>query len=908
MNQGLVGRDHELAVIASFFDRSALPGALILEGDAGVGKTALWRAGVECAVDRGFRVLKCSPSDEEARLAFAGLSDLVLPIRDTLPTLPAPQRRALEIALLLRESDGSSPDERAIGAATSGALRAAAEEGPILLACDDVQWLDAASYAALRFAMRRLRGPVALLLVRRTGHEGPSQLLETAVGDADVVHVEVGPLTLGALSRLLRSRASTPLPRSLLSRIHETSGGNAFHALEIVSLLARRGEPVLPGDPLPIPETVQALAGERIASLPAESVAALELAALLAEPSTVLVERAGADPDALRAALGAGVIAFVGDRIHFTHPLLKAATTARMPPRHRRDVHRRLAEAVPTPEERARQLAAGTVAPDEVIAQFLEDTAGDLAARGARWASAELLDDAVRLTPPQADGALPGRLLATANAWYVALDWRRAAARAEQALGVATDAGMHAEALLLVATCLEDPDRVAELAESETDGDDALRARLWTIVADGKLNVDSKGALHAARRALHDAERTGDETLLPPILTLLGVLETMRCEGSPRATLERGVEIERRIGEVDLSLSPSYALGVHAFIRDELDESRALLGRHLDRARTTGDDVAHAHSLWQLAYVEFKAGAWDRAAELADQSYDLYDGSGNVSDTTTALFARALVAACRGERETVDELCRRALALGGQRPRILEQVGLVVGMLELSLERYDEAAAAFRPSVTGWVDPGHQLIAPNRIEALIGAGRLDEAVPLLDDWEALGRRLDRPRALATAWRARGLQRAATGDHGRATEAFERALAQHDRFESPFEQARTMLALGSHRRRVGKRSAARSTLEDAAGIFDTLGATPWLERTRRESARISGRRPSAYDELTDAEERVATLVARGRSNKDVANALYISVKTVEVTLTRVYRKLGVRSRAELALRFTTEAKE
>lgn len=908
----MVGREQELAAIADFFDRRKLPGALVLQGDAGIGKTVLWRAGIESAAQRGFRVLACAPSGEEARLAFAGLSDLVLPIQDALPALPGPQRRALEIALLLRDSDGSSPEERAIGAATSGVLReAASRDGPILLAVDDVQWLDAASHAALSFALRRLEAPVALLVARRTGLDTQSAQLEAAVDAANVVRIDVGPLTLGALSRLLRSHSAATLQRPLLSRIHEASHGNPFHALEIVSMLERRGEPVSPGEPLPVPATAQALVNERIAALPAEAVEALELAALLAEPSALLVERAGADADSLRAAQVAGVVEFAGDRVQFTHPLLKAATTARMPPPHRRAVHRRLAVVVGTREERARQLAAGTDAPDDAVAQLLEDAAADLAARGARWASAELLEDAVRLTPPAADGVLPRRLLAAARAWYAALDWGRATARAEQALAAVPDADGQREALLLIASCLEDPDRVAELAElaeSEADGDHALRARLWTVVADAKLNVDSEGALRAGRRALHDAEQVDDETLLPPILTLVGVLETMRCEGSPRETLERGVEIERRTGEVDLSLSPSYALGVHAFIHDELDESRALLGRHLERARTKGDDVAQAHTLWQLAYVEFKAGAWDLAGEYADQSYDLYDGSGNVGDTTTALFARALVAACRGERETVDEKCRRALELAGEQPRIVEQVGLVVGMLELSLERYAEAAAAFRPSVTGWVDPGHRLIAPNQIEALIGAGRLDEAEPLLADWEELGRRLDRPRALATAWRAGGLLLAARGEHDSAADAFERALAQHDRFESPFERARTMLALGAHRRRIGKRAAARGTLDEAAAIFTQLRAAPWLERARRETARISGRRPSAYDELTDAEQRVATLVADGRSNKDVASALYISVKTVEVTLTRVYRKLGVRSRAELARRFATEDKD
>lgn len=907
MRPDLVGRDSELAAIDRFIDQASFPRALVLEGDAGIGKTVLWRAGIERASSRGFRILECAPSGEEAHLAFAALADVILPIQEVLPSLPDPQRRALEIALLLRESESSPPGERAIAAATSGALRAAAQQGPILLACDDVQWLDAASRAALGFALRRLDAPVAVMVTRRSGSASRLLGLGAAVGGAELVRLEVGPLTLGALSRVLRSRTELSLSRSLLSRIHQASDGNPLFALEIVSLLEQRDEHVAPGEPLPVPATTQALVGERIASLPAAAVEALELASLLAEPTALLLEQAGAQGDALDAAREAGLVEFVGDRVRFAHPLFRAATTARMTPTHRRDVHRRLAGVAPTEEERARQLAAAVREPDEATAQALEDAARSLAGRGAQWASAELLDDSARLTPPRSDGALARRLLEAGHAWFVALDWGRARERAEQVLESSPEAAARADALLLIASCLDDPDQVAALAEAHADGDDVLLARLWTIVADARLNVDSERALEASRNALAHAERAGDETLLPSILTLVGVLETMRCEGTPRATLERGVEIEQRVGEGDLSLSPSYALGVHAFIRDALDESRTLLARHLERARVIGDDVAQAHTLWQLAYVEFKAGEWDRAVDYAERSYELYDGSGNVGDTTTALFAGALVAACRGERATVEERCRIALTLAGDRPRILEQAGLASGMLELSLERHREAADAFLPSTTGWIDPGHQMIAPNRIEALIGAGRLDEAAPLLDGWEELGRRLDRPRALATTWRARGMLLAALGDQDEAAAAYEEAMKQHERFESPFERARTLLAHGAQLRRTGKRSAARSSLADAAAIFANLGAEPWLERTTRESARISGRRPAAYDELTDAEQRVAALVADGRSNKDVAATLHLSVKTVEVTLTRVYRKLGVRSRTQLARRFAVPDK-
>ncbi|HEX5027635.1 MAG TPA: AAA family ATPase [Gaiellaceae bacterium] len=910
MQPDVVGRERELALVDAFFEKG-LPAALVVEGEAGIGKTALWRAGVDAASERGFRLLRCAPTGEEAQLAFAGLSDVLAPVQDLFTALPEPQRRALEIALLLRESDGPPPEERAIGAATAAALRTAAREGPILVACDDVQWLDAASRAALRFALRRLDAPVALLAARRTTRDSSrSPTLESAIDEASLVRIEVGPLTLGALSRILRSRSSIPLSRPLLSRIQEASAGNPFYALELLTVLERRQESLSPGDPLPVPTSVNALVSERIAALPSGALRVVELAALLAEPTAPTVELAGGSAESFRSAQSAGVIELVGDRIEFTHPLLKAATTASMTPGCRRALHGRLAEVLPPGEEHARQLAAATEEPDELVARALVQAADELAARGARWASAELYDEAVRLTPDDLAGVLPQRLLAAAQAWFAALDWPRATARAEEALAHEPGPDVRVDAVLLVASCLEDPDRVVELAESESegDGDDALRARLWTIVADGKLNVDSRGALAAGREALRYAERAEDETLLPPILTLIGVLETMRCEGAARETLERGVEVESRVGEVDLSLSPSYALGIHAFLHDELDEARTLFARHLERARATGDDVSQAHTLWQLAYVEFKAGDWNLAREYADSSYDLYEGSGNVGDTTTALFAGAVVDACRGRREAVEERCRLAVELGGERPRILEQVGLAVGMLELGLERYSEAADAFLPSTTGWIDPGHRLITPNQIEALVGAGRLHEAEQLLEDWEALGRRLDRPRALATAARARGLLDAARGDHEAAAAALDEAVAQHDRFECPFERARTLLALGAQLRRAGKRSAARGVLDEAAVTFAELEATPWHARATREAARISGRRRTAYDELTDAERRVAELVAEGRSNKDVASALFISVKTVEVTLTRVYRKLGVRSRVELARRFADEDKD
>lgn len=261
----IVGRDKELQELSSFLEQSAYPGALLIEGDPGIGKTTLWRAGVDAARELSYIVLRASPAEKEATFSYSVVSDLLGDVLDgALPGLPGPQRRALEIALLLRDSDGPPPEQHTLGVALLGVLRTLASSRPVVLAVDDVQWLDRSSAAMLEFAVRRLRGEqVALLLARRQSSRLGSERLDLALPEERRFTVRVGPLSMGALHRLLGDRLGTTLARPALRRVHEASGGNPFYALELVRALESSGGWIRPGHPLPVPETLEAILRER---------------------------------------------------------------------------------------------------------------------------------------------------------------------------------------------------------------------------------------------------------------------------------------------------------------------------------------------------------------------------------------------------------------------------------------------------------------------------------------------------------------------------------------------------------------------------------------------------------------------------------------------------------------------
>jgi DNA-binding NarL/FixJ family response regulator len=909
----IVGRDDELRAISSFVERSPPAGVLLVEGEPGIGKTTLWRAGVEAAEGQSLGVLRASPAEKEASFSYSVLSDLLANVpRDVFAVLPGPQRRGLEIALLIRDSDGAPPEQHTLGVALLGVLRALSVSKPLVLAIDDMQWLDPSSAAMLEFAIRRLRGEhVALLLARRSGSKSASTSLELALPEDHRRAIHVGPLSMGALHRLIRDRLGTTLARPALRRVHEASGGNPLYAIELVRALEGSGGWVPPGHPLPVPETLEAILHERIDALPRNVREVLAAAAALRRPTESML----GDWPAVEQAVEAGLIEITNDGVRFTHPLLASAAYGSITGAQRRSLHRRLAEVVSDPEERARHLALGAEGADGAVAEALEDAARHASGRGAPEAAAELAELAVRLTPTSDRGRLLERRIGLAEYHLPTGELDTAATMLEEVVQELPAGGARADALLLLASAQQRFERCLELAEQaleEARGDDARTAKIECYIGELLLLQGSSDlALEHARAALAPAERAGDRAILATALATVAWFETVAAVELTPGLVERAVVLEEAAvqdGVYDGS-SPSFALGMRLMFAGRLDEARARMQTRLDRALSLGDERAVAAALMHQAEVEFRAGDWALAARKAAEGYERAEQIGREQDLSGLLYVTALVDAHLGRIEQAKDAAARGIALSescGDEIFVPHHLS-ALGFLELSVGDPKAADAILRPlaarlAASGWREPGIYGELPNAIEALVALGELGEARRLLGDLRDRLERIESPWGEASAGRCEGLVLAAEGDLAAAVEALREALTFHEALPQPFDRARTLLALGEVQRRAKKRGAARTSLEQALAIFDELGAVLWAEKARSELKRLGGRAP-AGGELTPTEQRIAELVAVGKANKEVAAQLYITPRTVEGHLTRIYAKLGVRSRAELAHRMS-----
>jgi len=907
----VVGRDRELAEIASFLDPAdKAPRALLIEGEAGIGKTTLWRAGVDAASNElPYRVLGASPAEKEATFAYSVVGDLLEHVLgEVLGELPVPQRRGLEVALLLRESEGPPPEQHTLGVALLAVLRALAAAQPVLVALDDVQWLDPSSASMLEFAARRLREErVVLLLARRRSSEQSAEGLEVALPDDRRRTLRVGPLSMGALHRLLRERLGVTLPRPALHRVHEASGGNPFYAVELVRALQSSGGRIQPGHPLPVPQTLEAILRERIAALPANVGRVLAEAAALRRPAESMLS----DWPALEQAIEAGLVELANGEVRFTHPLLASAAYGSITAAERRRLHRRLAEFVSDPEERARHLALGANGPDRQVADALDEAASEAAARGAPEAAAELAELAVRLTPRTQRGRLLERRVEMAGYHVPAGELGEAASILEQVVDELPPGGARADALLLLASSQQGFERCIGLAMGalvEARGDDARVAKIECYIGELLLvQGSSEEALEHARTALAAAERSGGRAVLAIALATVAWFETLTASEPTPDLLERAILLEDaglESGVFDTS-SPSFALGMRLMLAGLLDEARARMGVSYDRAVSLGDEGAVSAALLHLAELEFRAGNWPLAARYAAEGYERAEQMSREQDMSAHLYAIALIDAHLGRVDDARDAAERGIALSescGDEVFRLQHVA-TLGFLELSSGDAAASDRTLRPLAahlvsTGWREPSIYGELPNAIEALVELVELGEARRLLADLQDRVGRIESPWGEASAGRCEGLILAAEGAVTAALSVLERALTVHERLPQPFDLARTLLVLGVTQRRARQRRAARETLQRALAVFDELGAVLWAEKARSELSHIGGR-ALTRDDLTPSERRIAELVAEGRTNKEVAAVLVLADRTVESALTRIYRKLEVRSRTELA---------
>jgi ATP/maltotriose-dependent transcriptional regulator MalT len=908
----VVGRGNELSRLDAFMDDVADgPAVLLLEGESGIGKTTLWKRGVAAAVERGWRVLSTRPAESEAKLSYAGLADLLEASDDVLQILPYPQRNALEVALLKAEPDGGSPDVRAVSAAALTALREAAAVGPVLIALDDVQWLDPSTASALGFAVRRLESePIGLLLARREAGASLPFGLSRAFPEDRIARIRLEPFSVDDLGALLHARLGANLPRPTLKRLHEMSGGNPFFALEIARA-ELRGELRPTGAALPIPQTLREdLLRDRLRALPSASREMLLYASACSRPTVGLLAAVAGSSDVaghLTKAVDAGIVEADGDEVRFTHPLYGSAIYAESSREHRHRVHRQLAEVVDDPEERARHLALASDGPDHEAAAALEDAARAAVARGSPIAAAELCEMADRLTPPKEEPDARRRRMTAADYRLLAGDYERVLRLLESVVSTVPPGPERAEALWRLGRALsflDDNKRAAAVLG------DALREQGVPPAALGSIQVwrsyalgrsgDLIGAEHHAEEALRFAELGDDPAVLMEALTVLARLQTWLGREAPRELLDRAMQLEGASKPLFLAvLRPSLVHTNQLLWAGNVDEARLISTALLDEATVEGDEDFAGQLHWSLAQVELLAGNWgvalahqEKAIAFAPKRVGWFGG------------ARALVKACVGDidgaRADAEEALDQTRLEGPLRGEILALSSL--GFLELSLgnpARANEHLANAWQLHQSWGigEPAMFLFVADHVEALIELGKQNQAGDVLDWLEERGQALDRPWTLAVSARYRGLLAAADGDFQAAFASLDRALKE--RLPMPFELGRTMLALGAIRRRAKQKRPAREALEEALAIFERLGAPLWAEKARAELARIGGRR-SVAGQLTEAEARVAKLAAAGRTNREIADTLFMSVRTVEGHLSRSYAKLGVRSRTELGL--------
>ena len=421
----IVGRDPELHDVSAFLDRvESGPCALVIEGSAGIGKTTLWSAGVRAAQERGYRVLTARAAESEARLSYAALGDLLGSVSgDAFAGMPSPLRQAIDVALLRTDDAGVAPDQRAVSLATAHALRNLSSNAPLVLAVDDVQWLDRPSARVLSFALRRLSvESIGALVSLRIAPDSAGDLLELDRAMPGTTHLAVGPLGQEPLGRILRDRTGAEVPRPVVTRLHGVTGGNPLFALEMARAAVRDGSLARQGDVWSVPEDLQKLLSARLAAMPQAARAPLLAIAATSQPTWDLVlEIAGPDErtlDALGRAEEAGIIERSGGRVRFTHPLLGSTLYLNTPAAERRALHGRLASLATDLEERARHLALATNGPDEAVAVALDDASRQARARGAPDAAADLAALSCEMTAAADSVGLRRRRLAAAEYFF----------------------------------------------------------------------------------------------------------------------------------------------------------------------------------------------------------------------------------------------------------------------------------------------------------------------------------------------------------------------------------------------------------------------------------------------------------------------------------------------------------
>jgi DNA-binding CsgD family transcriptional regulator len=647
----------------------------------------------------------------------------------------------------------------------------------------------------------------------------------------------------------------------------------------------------------------------RIGSLDGEAGDVLLGAAAMARPTVeVLAQVVDTTVDRtvelLEQAESKGIIAIDGNRVRFSHPLLAQSVYTDASPARRRATHRALAEVVVLPELQARHMALATSRADPETLKAL-DTAADAArARGAPAAAAELVELAIGL-----GGDTPSRRIRAAEHHFKAGDADRARALLEPTIDELRPGLLRGIALNLMAAISMYRDTFVDAAalleraleDAETNPALLVQTLLSLTFAQG-MSGQFEGSLRNARQAVSHAEELGYPPLISGALAMFVNASFLYGHGVDEDSLRRAVELEDPDADVPIPFCPSAVNALIYAWTGQLNIARRQMAAVRDRCVERGAENDMMAVAGYSTLIEIWRGNFAEAAQLAEDTLERAAQVGG--SRTIALTVRAAVATYIGRESQARADAAAALAIAEEcrSPRLAEWPTMSLGFLEVSLGRYAEALTTLQPMLDVFDSlPGSEIMIatfiPDAVEAMVSMGRHADAVPLIEELEQNGARLGRSWMLAVGARCRSMWLAATGDIAAATQMAEQAMAEHERLPMRFERARTQLLLGQLQRRQRQKETAAATLRAAHVEFEEMGAPLWADRARAELARTNVA-PSRNHALTPSEQRVAELAAAGMRNRDVAASLFISPKTVEANLARIYRKLGISSRAEL----------
>ena len=884
----LLGRDRELSELDRALDeaREGRSGVFALVGEPGIGKSSL--LDTLAARAAGMGILRARGIESEAQVPFAGLLELLRPALGSLNRIPRPQAGALESALALRPS--SAHDRFAVGAATLSLLAAYAEESPLLVLVDDVQWLDGSSSEALLFAVRRLvADPIAVVLAVRTdepslldGSGLPMLLLEGL--DREQAGVLLGAVSSEAVEALYRATAGNPL--ALLEFARET---------ETVA--------AIPLDhPVPISTSIARAFLRRSASLSAHAQQGLVLAAASDTGDLTVLARAGLRVDDLAEAERAGLIRLVTGILEFRHPLARSAVYGEASPEQRRAAHRALADALPDldADRRAWHLAAAAAGPDDTASAALEQAAHRARERTAYAVSASAFERAARLNT---DDKRSGRLFyQSAETAWLAGQASRARELLDEAAVRAADpqiASLRGEIAVRSGPVLEGYELLLAAA-AEAQPDDAVL--MLAEAADAAFYSGATDKMLAAAERAAALVEEGAKGKAPFYAAVaLGTSRIMTGrEGA--ADLLRAVELYETGDFDDDPRALAWAALTAVFLRDAA-AGRRLIDRSIAIAREHTAIGVLPRLLHRLARDESMSDRWPEAEADFHEAIRLARETGQRTELAAGLAGLAWFDGRRGREDDCREHAAESRALCVELGIGFYELWTYTapGELELGLGHPDAAAVHFEAQETRAAELGIDDVdmspAPELVDCYLRLGRLDDAHTTAAHHEARARAKGQPWALARAARSAGLLADDFEQH------FEQALTLHQQTFDAFETARTRLAYGARLRRARQRVRAREQLRTALEAFEKLGRSPWADAASVELAATGEtarrRDPSTLGQLTPQELQIALLLGEGKTTREAAASLFLSPKTIEYHLRSIYRKLGINTREALA---------